>query len=187
MNNLSIYENIENLLKKFDNDQYSVISHIIKNYKDYKYNDSDECRSNLIMIFEDYYDYTIDYVKLSSFLRENEISIDRTDQEKFRKKLIKKYEKCIITGNHPDECESAHIIPLSIKHSFDVNNGLLLSSSLHKTFDKYIWSIDKNGKIIVKDTNNKYLIEKYKGKKLFLDNDTMNNLKYHYECFIEKK
>jgi len=35
-------------------------------------------------------------------------------------------------------------ISYSICKNFDINNCLLLSSNLHKTFDKYYWSINPN-------------------------------------------
>lgn len=39
-------------------------------------------------------------------------------------------------------CEAAHIIHFSDSINFDIDNGLLLNSILHKLFDKYYWSIN---------------------------------------------
>lgn len=63
----------------------------------------------------------------------------RRDQDTFRKKLIKRYENCIITDTDEQICEACHIIPYSKcaeSDKYNVNNGLLLRSDLHKLFDK---------------------------------------------------
>lgn len=64
----------------------------------------------------------------------------KTGQSKFRKKLINRYKKCIVTDYPADVCDAAHIIPYSksidaIK--YDINNGLLLRKCVHKLFDEH--------------------------------------------------
>jgi hypothetical protein len=65
----------------------------------------------------------------------------RTEQEKFREALINKYGNCILTNNDPVECDACHIIPLTEGENYDVDNGLLMSKSLHKLFDENYWCI----------------------------------------------
>ena len=114
----------------------------------------------------------------------------RLDQNSFRKELIKKYNKCLISDSIDIECEACHIIPYSICKNFDIDNGLLLSSDLHKTFDKYYWSINPNTlKIeINKNINGCGKIKKYENVQinLNLNNNIYNNLLYHYNIFIKK-
>ena len=61
----------------------------------------------------------------------------RRYQYKFRNQLIKKYNNCIITGKSHKICEASHIISYkeNINKRYDINNGLLLCSELHKMFD----------------------------------------------------
>ena len=63
-------------------------------------------------------------------------------QHLFRKQVILRYNRCIISNMPINVCEAAHIIPFSKTLSFDVDNGILLNSILHKLFDKYYWSIN---------------------------------------------
>lgn len=69
----------------------------------------------------------------------------RRGQKKFREKLIKKYDsKCALLGIHASLCDAAHIFPYSecqtSEEKYDENNGILLSATLHKAYDKnYFW------------------------------------------------
>lgn len=67
----------------------------------------------------------------------------RDGQQIFRDELINKYGCCIVTG---ETClatlEACHIIPLCKSKNYDIDNGLLLRSDLHKTFDHHYWSIN---------------------------------------------
>ena len=84
-----------------------------------------------------------------------------------------------------DELEAAHIIPFSECNNFDINNGLLLSANLHKTFDKIHWTIDTNTNCIVVLNNNSNSIKKYDGKYINLDNKTLQYfIKRNNECDI---
>lgn len=64
-------------------------------------------------------------------------------QQAFRTEILRIYQKCLITGSTTTEIlEAAHIIPHSRCHSaeqsFDIGNGLLLRTDIHKLFDSYI-------------------------------------------------
>ena len=177
---------IKNLLNKFENNQYLVIREILFNYKKYDYDDKEECYNNIIFILEDFYNFIIDDTILNDYLRiTNENELNRMLQNNFHNNLLKKYKKCIITGHDIEECEACHIIPLEIKFSYDITNGLLLSSSLHKLFDKFMWSINPNTQCIeIKQTSSIYLIHNYNNKYINLDTETLKNISWHYEKFI---
>ena len=86
-------------------------------------------RPILNFIFYDKYKY----IHLDT--AENKI---RRQQYLFRKQLIDRYKKCIITGTSVSLCDAAHIIPYCDSDNdakYDVNNGLLLVTDLHKMFD----------------------------------------------------
>jgi len=77
----------------------------------------------------------------------------RRGQRKFREKLIKKYDsKCALLGIHSSLCDAAHIYPYSecksSEEKYDENNGILLSATLHKAYDKnYFWIDEKSCEI----------------------------------------
>ena len=78
----------------------------------------------------------------------------RIGQGAFRKALIDKYNgRCIITGiNHPDLLVASHIKPWaasSNKERLDVNNGLLLSATYDRLFDRGLITFDRYGKILL--------------------------------------
>jgi len=116
----------------------------------------------------------------------------RQFQSKFKKQLEKTYKKCVISNRDMDLCEACHIIPFSESNNaqmYDVNNGLLLSSDLHKLFDKYNLSINETGKVVLSDD---ILIKKsysdyhkYDGIQLKLNSETLKNLKVHYNKYLE--
>ena len=73
---------------------------------------------------------------------------DRNGQKGFRDKLIKKYQKCPLDNINYTLCDAAHILPHSecdnILDAYNVNNGILLSSTMHKAFDRNLFTIDEN-------------------------------------------
>lgn len=169
-------------------DKYIVFREIFINWKKYNYDSQDLCYNNLIIIFEDICGLNIDSDELNDYLRITDPDkLNRMQQQKFKQNLCEKYKKCIVTGNDIDECDACHIVPLEIKYSYNINNGLLLSSSLHKTFDKFYWSINPNTSCIEVLKNNKnLLINNFINKKIILEKETLENLRWHYEKFIKQ-
>ena len=78
----------------------------------------------------------------------------RVGQGAFRKSLIDKYNgRCIITGiDHPDLLVASHIKPWAVssnKERLSVDNGLLLSATYDRLFDRGLITFDRYGKIIL--------------------------------------
>jgi len=130
------------------------------------------------------------YINIFLKTREMKKSEERESRENFRKNCIEKYKKCVISGVFHEECDACHIIPYSVGTN-DVNNSLLLTTSLHKLFDKVFWTIDyETGKILISDDiiNENTSVHQYKDINLsyILNNDLSKNLKWHYIHVFKK-
>ena len=73
---------------------------------------------------------------------------NRSGQRKFREKLKDKYQdKCPLLGIHGNLCDAAHILPYADckknKDKYNENNGILLSATLHKAYDRNYFIIDE--------------------------------------------
>ena len=151
MNKLEQYLDNNNILYTSD----------INDYEKFGYDNYPLFKLHLNFLLENCYDIEI---------KENKHH--RLNQQQFRHELLKKYNsKCIITNEDCiDELEACHIIPVSDNESYELNNGLLLRSNIHKTFDKFLWSINPDT-LIIEGKNDIKLgnIKKYIGKKINLD------------------
>jgi predicted restriction endonuclease len=121
-----------------------------------------------------------------------EQKLKRQYQKQFRNKLEKKYGCCVITGDDLEMCEACHIIPFAdsdVTQMYDINNGLLLSCSLHKLFDKHLMTIDEYGMVILSQSvlskRSYQNYHKYHKMKLHLNKFTLNNLHKHHSKFME--
>ena len=132
--------------------------------------------------------YDLDLVGLKDKLME--IRESRKDYN-FRKSVLMKYDRCLITNYGVRRCEIAHIKPFSVcndNEKYDHNNGLLLDSSIHKLFDKYEFTIDpETFEMIVKDDpDNDLGLNEYNGKKLDISLDSREYIRYHYNEYINR-
>ena len=175
----NIMNSLETFLDTYDNkiidfDLYTY-------YKQFGYNNSYLFNIDLDFMLNNFYNIKIIENKKK-----------RLHQTEFRQKLLEKYNNsCIITGIDCEaELTACHIIPISEDENYDIDNGLLLVENLHKTFDKYLWSINpKTKQIIVKDCKDmKTSINQYKNKCLDLDITPYMyaNLLQHYNLFLSK-
>jgi len=111
----------------------------------------------------------------------------RSGQSKFRNLLIVRDAGCIITGITPEECDACHIIPYHVSKDNNISNGILLNKLHHKSFDKYIWSINpENNKIIVDPKFTKYSIYQYNGITVHLPIECKRNMATHFKIFMKK-
>ena len=120
----------------------------------------------------------------------------RVGQGAFRKSIIDKYNgRCIITGiDHPDLLVASHIKPWaasSNKERLSVDNGLLLSATYDRLFDRGLITFDRYGKIILSSQIGAENIKRLglsQGVKFNLQiNKSMNeHLSYHRDMlFVE--
>lgn len=69
----------------------------------------------------------------------------RVAQNSFRKRIIERDKKCIVSGANKSICEACHIIPYCDSDNaniYNINNGLLLNRNIHKLFDDHLVMID---------------------------------------------
>ena len=67
----------------------------------------------------------------------------RPDQRRFKVAVFKRYgARCSVSGLEVKEMlDAAHIVPKSEKGADDARNGLVLSASLHRAYDRGLWAI----------------------------------------------
>jgi hypothetical protein len=172
-------DKLEQLLDNYDN--YKISKGKLKDFERFGYDDYLLFNHHLKFLLENCYDIDV-----------TENIKQRLNQTEFRNELLKKFNSCcLITG---EDCEielaACHIIPVKDEESYDIDNGLLLRSNLHNTFDKYLWSINPETLIIESRTNIKVgNISQYVGQKikLSLTPDLKTNLGKHYQIFLETK
>jgi predicted restriction endonuclease len=162
---------LEEYLDKLNN--LEIDNSIFNRYKDFDYDDEDIFQIDLEFMLNNIYNIKIIDTKLK-----------RMGQKEFRQKILELYDnKCIVSGNDCDiELEAAHIIPVAIEEDYSLNNGLLLERNIHISFDKYYWSINPDT-FIIEVKENSGTIQKYKGKKLSLNDNLKINLREHYNFF----
>ncbi len=115
------------------------------------------------------------------------IQITRPCQQNFRTNLINWFTKCPITGCEIDECEAAHIIPVSSGGDYVLTNGLLLGAHIHKTFDKFAWSINPST-FQIESNNKSGSVVKYIDSidlSQTLDSRWKKSLEWHYLEYIK--
>jgi hypothetical protein len=146
------------------------INDIYSEIENYKNLDKNEIYNKLV---ENYQKKKVDFVMYDLFQyihKETEEKEKRLDQQTFKKDLVERYKKCIITGVTEIACEACHIIPFSEcenNDKYNVNNGLLMRADLHKLFDSGYLKINPN--TLQVEISNNILDEeyqKYNGKKL---------------------
>jgi len=173
-------ENLDNYLKTLKSNLINR-NELLNRYIEFGYDNDDEMFLDLdILLSSKYHNIKIVCNKLK-----------RENQNEFRKDIIKRDKNCVITGTGKLCCEAAHIIPFSQcsnDNKYDIDNGLLLESGIHKLFDKYLWSINNNNKIVISNeilNDESYnILNKHNNKLIKLNKNQMNNMINHYEIFL---
>lgn len=144
------------------------------------------------------YENIVKEINNSSFAETEKESLikSRRGQGIFRERLIKKYSStCIVTGiNLKTLLIASHVKPWSVSNNYErlsSENGLLLSATFDKLFDKGYISFKDNGQMIVS-----HLIDKENRDKLNISSDIYanllptfelrNNLEYHRDVIFIK-
>lgn len=113
----------------------------------------------------------------------------------FRKAILEVYDnQCSVSGLKVEDAsrrslvDACHIIPFSEKYNDSIKNGIALSPTFHRAFDRGILSISDNYRILIhrglKDFNPESGIRKFDNKQIILpDNElywpSLSNLKEH--------
>lgn len=176
---------MEENMKKLSDDIYKLKSipiHFTQFYTRYGFESIEEFKIILDIIM---------WTRNLNWVRE--VSDRGSEQDTFRKNLIARDGKCIVSQkNIPRECEGCHIIPYSEGGDFSIDNGLLISSTLHKLFDDFIWSINPSDytiDILCEDEDVVGSILEYAGKKInVVPTESMSkNLEWHWNKYLEHK
>ena len=70
------------------------------------------------------------------------VRVERNPRFKFQV-LQRHTRRCVVTGlSVVDMLDAAHVVPVADGGSDDPRNGLLLSASHHRAYDKHLWSIN---------------------------------------------
>lgn len=116
----------------------------------------------------------------------------RSEQNQLRQIVVARDKKCIITGNHARQCDTAHIKPeveCNKEEKLNPDNCILLDKSLHSLFDDYFWTINpKTHRVEVNDEvkdDSSFSIYEYRDKKVKLLDSQLKYIKLHYNKFIE--
>lgn len=154
---------------------YEIANDILDNYQDYKFGSFQSCMDYLNLVFN----------KLSICYDFKYTSEKYFRPKRFRSNVIQRDGVCVVSGNDKIQCDVAHLEPLSDNYNFDIDNGILLSTELHRTFDKYLWSINpETHRIEIANGVKNISIIQYIDKELELKLNTNNYLSKHYDRFI---
>jgi hypothetical protein len=112
----------------------------------------------------------------------------RRGQTEFRKKLLEKYKKCVVTGcDVTDVLEAAHIEPYASGGDPKVQNGLLLRSDIHTLFDLDLLGINPDGFTVeLNPTCDHEPYCTYSSRKLPLSDVDCNAIKERYKLFQKR-
>jgi len=169
---------LENYLDKFNNNE--LHNSIFNKHQEFNYDDEDIFQIDLDFMLNNIYNIKITDTKLT-----------RMGQQEFRQQLLELYDnKCIVSSNDCIlEVEACHIIPVATEQDYSLFNGLLLERNIHKTFDKYLWSINPDTFIVETIGDTSGSIQKYNGKRIILNNndELKDNLRQHYNKFLHYK
>ena len=111
----------------------------------------------------------------------------RQGQPEFRRSLLKKYNKCMITHCVDSHVlQACHILPYSQSHDNSLENGLLLRADIHILFDKKLITIDSDFNVQVSENIQTPEYRDLDGKKIRFgeqldQNRILQNLQALYE------
>lgn len=153
-----------------------IFCEIYNNYIRYGFMDKEYCKNYLLLVFGEIYNTDIDLNEINKMIEGNE-DITRSCQTNFRKEIINRFKNCIISGVDCDSCQAAHIYDLKYeKLNYDVNNGILLSATLHLEFDQLKWCINP-------ETYNIEISKNHQMRNLEINKYKHLNLKHVLGCY----
>ena len=186
----TIYKKYIETKDKNDEDTYlNIIEFINTILEDYR-------NSSLLNIvhslINDYFDIEYDIIDDLNYKKTEQKKINREDAF-FKLKVWERDKKCIICDNydcHKSSYQVAHIFDFSKCDTdiekYDVNNGILLCSNMHKYFDDSLLKFVIDGEcddnylvnILFCDTMYDYMFyKKYNGKKILFNKENIVYIK----------
>lgn len=122
------------------------------------------------------------------------------NQCQFRNAVSLRDKCCLITRFNECECDACHIIPAYIcekyqlPFQYDRKNGLLLTKSLHVSFDHFLWTFDiydiifKDNryycKILISPGHKNLTICNYRDQYICIPTELFPFLYVHYQVFV---
>ena len=162
---------LENILNNIN--EKTIDISIFNKYSDFDYKSKELLNIDLEFLTKNIYNISLITPKIT-----------RLSQKEFRKELLKKYGKCLISDNTClDELEACHLVEVKYDGDYKINNGIILEANFHKTFDRNIWCINPYTKMIEVKKGTNSSINQYTNKILDIDDDIMENLIKRYEKF----
>jgi hypothetical protein len=133
------------------------------------------------IINNELYKILVDINLWSNDIKIKDTCISRQKQQIFRDLIVKRDIRCIITKKFfAKECQACHIISVKENGSYDIDNGLLINSIHHKSFDNNLWCINPYTLCVDILINDEIIVGS-----IFQYNDTTvnikpNNIMLHY-------
>lgn len=134
------------ILKKYfqaDADQYSLSHSYLKKFEDDSFMSSNSYKTK---IEERLKQLTKEEAEEETFVRSGA----------FKKNILKLYnDTCAVTGlrvvagSNISMVDACHIVPFSEGHDDSVQNGIALSPTIHRAFDRGLLSFDENYRVII--------------------------------------
>jgi len=180
---------------------------IVDKYFPHKKDDNDPSPTNYITQIsnEILEESTVEYVKKTKQLRAN-LNDEEYEEERFlrsvrfKREVLRNYnDTCCISGLRIDATanismlDACHIIPFSESYDDTISNGLALTPTLHRAFDRGLISLNGNYQVLIKSdfiesNNSPYSIKQFEGRKILLPKrhewfPSTHKIQYHREKF----
>ena len=105
---------------------------------------------------------------------------------------------CCISGMRIDTAreiqmiDACHIVPFSESHDDTISNGISLSPSLHRAFDRFLVTINDNYRVVVSDKfieQGDHSLKKFHDQEILLPSNlryrpSPENIQWHYQKFL---
>lgn len=190
-----------------ENDNKALHEIIINKYFPHKKNDKLPSPTNYSFdiskdILEDNaVEYSKQIKKLQESLKKEEYEEDRFIRNgRFKREVLLNYNNtCCISRLRIDVTsnismlDACHIIPFSESYDDTISNGLSLTPTLHRAFDRGLISLDDDYQVIIKNdfiepNDSSYSIRQFEGQKILLPQKqdwfpALHKLQYHRKKF----
>lgn len=198
-----------NFLKEKEKREFLKKTILDKFFSETKNNYSNDNNNYIQNIENDILNETSSIYKTKLLSLKDSLKNDEFEEEKhlrsniFKRQIPVLYQNtCAISGLQINATvnvsliDACHIVPFSNSYDDTVTNGISLTPTLHRAFDRGLISIDDNYRILVsgkfienRETN--YSIKQFENKEIILPDNSifypnLENLKWHRENILQK-